>query len=425
MDLVYRKVFTKLTTDVFKRGFQIRFYPRWQHRTPRRVYSADEYAEIELQEVIKSKQIEIEKPTKFSFSNREDSKKDHSEDTLNLNSQNKQKKKINRPKQVIKETTTTDMLSTSIDAEGNFIYSKAKNNDPQVSSILTTVKSHKHKKKEGLSLLEGKRMIVEALKANCSLKYLLFSRTKDVECIKKYLPKFGVKILKVPYREMQMWSDLVTTPGIMGIIKLPKVDEYNSPSNSLPLTIICDNIREPGNLGATLRIAAGVGAEKVILTKGCVDLWETKVLRSSMGAHFKLQIHSKMDWPSITKILDSSSHLLIADNHIVTEAEHFGKVNKADELKEIIQSIPLLPYYNLDFSKMNPLVLVIGGETEGISEESFKAAVKYKGVRLNIPLKNDVESLNTGSALSVIAFEILKQFECKTDDFSKLEKLVV
>lgn len=65
-------------------------------------------------------------------------------------------------------------------------------------------------------LLEGKRLIKEALLAGCKLQYMLFSRKEDVEEVKDYLPKTGAKLYKMPYKEMQAWSELTTTPGVMG-----------------------------------------------------------------------------------------------------------------------------------------------------------------------------------------------------------------
>lgn len=64
--------------------------------------------------------------------------------------------------------------------------------------------------------MEGKRLIKEALLAKCRLQYVLFSRKDDIEDLKHYLPKTGAKLYKMPYNEMQAWSELTTTPGIMG-----------------------------------------------------------------------------------------------------------------------------------------------------------------------------------------------------------------
>ena len=73
-------------------------------------------------------------------------------------------------------------------------------------------------------------------------------------------------------------------------------------ASPLPLTLICDNIRTPDNLGAVLRVAAGAGVGRILLTKGCVSPWNNKVLRAAAGTHFKVEILKS--WTEIYFILD-------------------------------------------------------------------------------------------------------------------------
>ncbi|KAJ8972548.1 hypothetical protein NQ314_000135 [Rhamnusium bicolor] len=178
---------------------------------------------------------------------------------------------------------------------------------------------------------------------------------REVEYLRPSLPKLGAKLYKMPYREMQMWSDLTTNPGIMG----------------------------------------------------CVNVWDMKVLRSASGAHFKLQINKKLNWDTIKEKIGPNSRIYIADNHAVTMSCH----ENADKqnLAELVQTVPVLPYYGVNFRDDNHIVLIVGGETEGISEESYKLASDFKGVRLKIPLSNKVDSLNAGTALGIIVFEIKRQ----------------
>ncbi|CAH1973050.1 unnamed protein product [Acanthoscelides obtectus] len=134
----------------------------------------------------------------------------------------------------------------------------------------------------------------------------------------------------------------------------------------------------------------------------CVNVWDTKVLRSACGAHFKLHIERKQDWPDLKKLINPNSSIFIADNQTVTSTN-------SKEVINAIRSVPVLPYYSVDVTTAQHIVLIIGGETEGISEESYQLAAETGGVRLNIPLSNDVDSLNTGMALGVILFEMKKQ----------------
>lgn len=197
------------------------------------------------------------------------------------------------------------------------------------------------------------------------------------------------------------------------------------------MTVICDNVREPSNLGAILRTCSGVGCEEVILTKGnniylfrfiniiliycsvgCVNVWDTKVLRSASGAHFKLHITRRLGWDDIKEKIHPNSTVYIADNKKISTTTDDSDVQN---LKEIIQSVPVLPYYGIDFCTAQHIVLIVGGETEGISVESYELASELKGVRLNVPLSNEVDSLNTGTALGIVAFEIKRQLLINQD----------
>lgn len=140
---------------------------------------------------------------------------------------------------------------------------------------------------------------------------------------------------------------------------------------------------------------------------GCVNVWDTKVLRSASGAHFKLHITRRLSWNDIREKLHPQTTLYIADNKKVSTASTDHR--EVQNLGEIVQSVPVLPYYSVNFCNAQHVVLIVGGETEGISAESYELASELKGVRLNVPLSNEVDSLNTGTALGIIAFEIKRQ----------------
>ncbi|CAH1973049.1 unnamed protein product [Acanthoscelides obtectus] len=405
-------VFSKATirTTSFQ---QIRCLPRWNHRRPVKIIASDEYDE-ERDTQIKPKhhehknEEEIKSPSKINWNPPKPATK-ILEEIKQATKPKEYKVKANikpititKKKTVSKKAGSFDMLETIIDKDGNFIYTKMANNDPRISAIMAAVKSKKEKTKKDLILLEGKRLIKEALDAGCKLDYILFSRMDELDHIRPSLPKTGAKLYKMPYREMQLWSDLVTNPGIMGLFKIPDAEAIKVPEDTLPITVICDNVREGNNLGAILRTCSGAGTNQIILTKGCVNVWDTKVLRSACGAHFKLHIERKQDWPDLKKLINPNSSIFIADNQTVTSTN-------SKEVINAIRSVPVLPYYSVDVTTAQHIVLIIGGETEGISEESYQLAAETGGVRLNIPLSNDVDSLNTGMALGVILFEMKKQ----------------
>ncbi|XP_060527606.1 rRNA methyltransferase 3, mitochondrial [Cylas formicarius] len=404
---------------------QVRSLPRWAHRRPVKVIAADEYdikndAEINIQQQTSSVEKRSTGYSKIQWKHTVKSAK--SDDVVK---ETRRKFKSVKPLTIVssassraKPTGTADMLETIIDGDGNFIYTKMGNNDFRIAKLMAEIKSKREKEKNDLMLLEGKRLITEALLSGCKLEYILFSRVSDVEDLRRYLPKLGAKLYKMPYREMQVWSDLTTNPGIMGVFKIPD-SELVVLKNPLPLTVICDNVREPNNLGAILRTCSGVGCENILLTTGCVNIWATKVLRGSSGAHFKLRISRKMTWLKIREQIPANSTIFIADNNTISTQE----VGVEKQLKDLIDSVPVVPYFSADFKRASHIVLIIGGETEGISEESYKMASELGGARLNIPLSNGLDSLNTGTALGVLAFEIKRQLTVVNASFK--EKMAV
>ncbi|XP_028146077.1 rRNA methyltransferase 3, mitochondrial [Diabrotica virgifera virgifera] len=376
---------------------QSRCLARWSSRKPAKLIAAEEYDEEA------DKHLPKDKPA-WSVN--------YFKNKSLENNRSKDIEPITISKKGMSPKITMDMLESTTDENGDFIYTKMKNNDPRISQLLTEIKSNKERDKRDLMLLEGKRLIKDALDAKCKLQYILFSRFDEVDYLKPSIPKIGAKLYKMPLKEMQMWSDLTTCPGIMGIFKIPDVASHSVPKGALPLTIVCDNIREADNLGAILRTSSGVGCEQVLLTKGCVNVWDSKVLRSACGAHFKLKIKKKVDMDTIIEDLPPNCNFFIADNKVISMTSIDENQDKK-LLSKLLESIPIVPYYGLNFTPNKHNVLIVGGETEGISLNSYSLVSNLNGVRLNIPLGNNVDSLNVGTALGILVFEMKRQYLSK------------
>lgn len=312
-----------------------------------------------------------------------------------------------------------------------------------VTGLMTQLRNRKKREKNNEVVLEGHRLIKDALKTGLTPTAIIFN---DLSVIKELkLPK-GVTLYKVPYKTIQLWSSLTTSPGIIGIFKTPDIQNNVVPSNAIPLTIICDNIREPGNLGSIMRAVAGVGCEKLILTKGCVDLWDPKVLRSAAGTHFQLPIHSFPTWDEIPSLVDEDCNVFLADSNFGDQflsnyspevlqssldifdldpkelkskliLNNENEENKSETtiptnkkvMQKLLLNLPIMPYYSLDYTRRES-VIILSGETEGLSLDSYKFLSERKSIRINIPLAKGVDSLNVGVALGIVAFEIKRQF---------------
>lgn len=189
---------------------------------------------------------------------------------------------------------------------------------------------------------------------------------------------------------------------------------------------------------------------------GCVDIWEPKVLRGAVGAHFRVPIHTSVSWDDIPALISNESAIYLADNNIMysnisdnatvesVESNISAKVDLTDTVeddsdttinqnnknnetvlptiksykpnaktralvKQIVSEFPIAPYHTIDFAKKE-MVLVTGGETEGISLQSCDLLREKNCTRVNISLSNGIESLNAASAISIITFEMRRQF---------------
>ncbi|XP_022184203.2 rRNA methyltransferase 3, mitochondrial [Nilaparvata lugens] len=266
-----------------------------------------------------------------------------------------------------------------------------------VTSINKT-QARKQREKSGMIMLEGKRLIQDAISAGVIPVEIFFSRKKLVEELQ--MPSGVVKLYHIPYKTIQTYSHLKTPPGIVAFCKMPKQAVKAKSESALPITIICDNIRDPGNLGGIIRTVAAVGCSQIILTDGCADLWNPSVLRGGAGAHFRTTVLPNMPWDSITPHIPPDSRIFLADSAT--------SLHPSDCTAD---SVPIVPYFSVDYAATaRHIVVVIGGETHGLSTDAKLMARYRNGVRINVPVENQVDSLSVNAALSCILFEIKRQF---------------
>ncbi len=166
-------------------------------------------------------------------------------------------------------------------------------------------------------------------------------------------------------------SDTETPQGVLAVV--PFLSIAPRPG----LILILDQIRDPGNMGAILRSAEASGAGQVILAPGTVDLYNPKVVRGAMGAHFRLPAAS-LDWPAIAERIAGLAVWL---------ADAVGETS-CDRVDWTI-----------------PSALIVGGEAAGAGE---RAAALATG-RVSIPMAGGAESLNAAMAATVILFEAARQ----------------
>ncbi|XP_026154918.1 rRNA methyltransferase 3A, mitochondrial [Mastacembelus armatus] len=334
---------------------------------------------------------------------------------------------------------------TEQDPMGAVRFERAFPGDKRLARLVSVARSRTFREHQGKILLEGRRLICDALDAGANPQMVFFSMVDRL----RELPLDKLKratLVKVKFEDIKIWSDLVAPQGVIAIFSRPDPSRLNflNRGHSLPLSLICDNIRDPGNLGTMLRCAAAAGCHNVLLTKGCVDAWEPKVLRAAMGAHFRLPIYPSLDWDDIENHLPKSVTTHVADSscgidrsremedseviasHKPSKAGEYGwvrtKPNRSNIRYEEYDSESDSESENEGLSlprvdtmlyherwAQSPTALVIGGETHGLSVEAVQLAEKTAGHRLFIPVVPDVDSLNSAMAASILLFEGRKQ----------------
>lgn len=143
-------------------------------------------------------------------------------------------------------------------------------------------------------------------------------------------------------------------------------------------TVYLDRIQDPGNLGTILRTCAAVGVQSVYLSKGCVNPWSAKVLRSGQGAHFVLNIYSQID----TQAFLQKNQLPVYITYLDHQATNLYQTT--------------LP---------QNMVWVLGNEGQGVADIFFD----YPHHTIFIPQSDKVESLNVGIACSLVLYEQWRQ----------------
>lgn len=156
---------------------------------------------------------------------------------------------------------------------------------------------------------------------------------------------------------------------------------------------------------------------------GCTDLWGTKVLRAGCGAHFRMRILSDVSWSSVQF---RGGQVCLADNNNIDNSDN-SKVTDNNTINAFRKTapfdLPVVPYHEVDYCKTTPLILVIGGETHGLSEEGYEFARARKGIRVNIPLQNGIESLNSATAVGILCFEARKQMSNLVRTGDEIDKI--
>lgn len=237
----------------------------------------------------------------------------------------------------------------------------------------------------GLLFIEGERLSEECLQANLPL----------IACFHSPEPSARTQTIlaTLEQRQCPLWpttdavlatiSDTVQPQGLILLAERPRTtlaQALAGRNEQPPLTVCCDAIQDPGNLGTILRTAEAAGASGLITLKGTTDVFAPKTLRSAMGSAFRLPLATGL----------STDELLFA--------------TRAAGLR-LVAADGAAKHTYLQYDWRRPTAVVLGNEARGLRTELLERCDAH----IRIPLHAPVESLNVASAAAVILFEAARQ----------------
>lgn len=232
----------------------------------------------------------------------------------------------------------------------------------------------KERREANAFVVEGVRLVEEAANRDWRFEIALYdeSLSERGQKLVERLRSKKVEVEEVSQSLMKSLSETETPQGIFAVVEQKQLP-IPTPRSFI---LIPDQIRDPGNLGTLLRSAAAAGVQAVLIPPETTDVFSPKAVRSGMGAHFRVPIHS-MPW---TEIREQTKEMQIY------LADMDGKSCWEADLRQ-------------------PLALIIGSEAEGASADARQVATQ----KISIPMSGDIESLNAGVAGSVLMFEVMRQ----------------
>ncbi|MGE5462340.1 MAG: TrmH family RNA methyltransferase [Syntrophothermus sp.] len=234
----------------------------------------------------------------------------------------------------------------------------------------------KERREANAFVAEGVRLAEEAVNSNWTVRFALYDETLSERgrSLVEGLRSRGADVESVSESLMKSLSETETPQGILVVLELTPLPL----PKSTDFILIPDQIRDPGNLGTLLRSAAATGVQAILLPPETTDAFAPKVVRSGMGAHFRLAIHA-VKWDEI------------------------GQIGKSAGLQMFLAEMNGQSCWETDL--LHPLALIVGGEAEGASEEARRLASR----KISIPMTGRMESLNAGVAGSILMFEVVRQ----------------
>ena len=251
--------------------------------------------------------------------------------------------------------------------------------DNELIKHVKKLKDKKYRDENNEFLIEGIKMISEAIQEKANIKQILICDDCESNCqipndLMYEIAKFNM--VRVSQKVFKSITDLTTPQGILAIVEKNDISSIDYKQNFF---LILDDIQDPGNIGTILRTADSINMKQIIVSSKTADVYNPKVVRSTMGAIFRVKVIVKEDLEKTVKELKKHKIKVLATDL------------KTDE-----------NIYDINYNKT---AVIIGNESKGVSEK----LLNISDGRIKIPMTGKTESLNAAVASSIIMYEKLRQ----------------
>lgn len=256
----------------------------------------------------------------------------------------------------------------------------------QVKNVVQLLQKSKARKKQGLFVVEGWKMCREMPDAWMKAVYVTeeFYENMSPQYKEAYMEKGILEI--VSDHVFQRMSDAKTPQGILGIAAQPEYTLEQTLCGERPLTVVLEDLQDPGNVGTILRTAEGAGVSGILLSRQCADLFSPKTVRSTMGSIYRMPFYRA---DNLAETLEKMKR----DGYAIYAADLAGARD----------------YDRADYT--DKTAILIGNEGNGLSGGLL--ALADKSVR--IPMEGSAESLNAAMAAGIFMYEAARQRRWKKE----------
>lgn len=252
--------------------------------------------------------------------------------------------------------------------------------NPRVKNIVALQKKGKERKRQGLFVIEGRKMFEEVLRDAPAAIAEVYVTEAYLEVPGQRQALQSVSYEVVSDGVMKAMAETMEPQGVLATVQIPRYDKKTLLQRETAVWIALEDLRDPGNLGTVLRTAEAAGVTGVVLSDSSVDIYNPKVVRSTMGAIFRVP------------------HFYVED--------FFGELEEFKRAGATIYAAHLsgVQYYDEpEYSGRS--VILIGNEANGLSE----AAAAKADCLVKIPMEGKAESLNAAVATALFVYEAYRK----------------